>query len=491
MLPNKISGINPFVDPHYRLQNLYSIIDKKSQLSRFVPNYVQQLINQNQSRRKLILKARQFGVTTNEVLKRFDSVVWNRNRTACILAHKREVLDKIFDIVRVAYHSMPEQFRPSLDRGGGSKYEMRFPKINSKIYITLEVRGGTIHELHVSEAAFIPRERITATLQAVPPDGIVTFESTPNGLNDFYDLWIDKNTDYAKLFFPWFFHSEYSLDTVRLKYTEDEKYLIEQSKKNYQVDLTNSQICFRRFKLNEFKNRLGEFLQEYPEDDQTCFLSSGSNPFDTSLIKRKLDLCKPPIEEKFGIKIYKPLDKNKSYVIGCDPAEGVKRDFSVASCFCIQDREEVAFFRGQSNPSDFAEIIYKLGKLYSQAHYFPLAIVERNNHGHAVILKLRETLRYPNLWLDTDEMIGHRTTAITRPLLLDSFIDAVNSNQFTLNSSETLGECLTLVDNNGKIEAEEGRHDDCVIASALAIKVALLQLTKVKIYQNIENMIMV
>jgi hypothetical protein len=177
--------------------------------------------------------------------------------------------------------------------------------------------------------------------------------------------------------------------------------------------------------------------------------------------------------------------------MGADPAEGVKRDYSVCVCFCIEDMEDVAQYHDQANPSDFADIINKMGQMYSISNRWPQLIVERNNHGHAVILKLRETHRYPNMWLDTDENIGHRTTVLSRPILVDSFIEAVEQGIYKINFKETLAECLTLVDNNGKIEAETGKHDDCVIASALVNKIALKYISKVKMYKNINNMIMV
>jgi hypothetical protein len=76
-------------------------------------------------------------------------------------------------------------------------------------------------------------------------------------------------------------------------------------------------------------------------------------------------------------------------------------------------------------------------------------------------------------------------------LLIDTFIEAIESNQFKINSKEILSECLTLIDNNGKIEAEEGKHDDLVIATALAIKLALEYLPKINVYKNVKNAILV
>lgn len=477
--------------PAWRLHNLYKITDKQSRLRLFEPNAVQQLIHASPAKRKRVLKARQFGITTDAVLRRFDSCIWNQNKTVAILAHEQKALDKIFGIVKTAYESMPEALKPVLDRGGGSKYEYRFPEINSRIYTALEVRGGTIHELHVSEAAFIKKSRLDATLQAVPLDGLVEFETTANGLNHFYDAWGETEDGYARFFFPWFFHGEYRIPvSVPLKLTDEEERLVASAAATYGIVITHEQFAFRRHKIRELGPRV--FQQEYPEDDQTCFLSSGSNPFDTARLKARMEEARGEFTVVDEIRIYEPLQKNRTYVIGADPAEGVRSDNSAASCFCVETQKEVASFASNTvDPGAFAEKLHRMGELYARVGIWPQLIVERNNHGHAVLLKLNEVLCYPHLWVAPDEKLGHPMTTITRPLLIDTFVEAVQSGFAEIRTRETLGECLTLVDNNGKIEAEEGKKDDRVVATALAIKLLLERLPKVNIYENIATRILV
>jgi len=483
-------------DKLWRLENLYKILDKNSRLVKFKLNAVQKRYFRNRkSKRRRILKARQFGFTTFGVIDLLDEAIFKRNVTACILAHKQDVLPKIFGIVRTAFKSMPEKLKPRIE-GQGSMYELRFPYNNSKIYTTLEVRGGTVHKLHISEAAFIPEERLRATYQAVPLTGEITQETTPNGLNHFYDAWNIGDEAYQNCFFPWFFHEEYRIPTGPLKHTDEEKLLIATAKLQYDIKISDQQIAFRRFKIKEFKNNVQAFLAEYPEDDQTCFLASGANPFDGFKLKKILDACPKEYETDGEIKIYKSFHKSKSYVISADPAEGVRKDNSVCDVWCIEDREQVAqFASNQYSPSQFAEIIHKMGKLYSIGARWPQAIIERNNHGHAVLLKLCESneFRYPNLWRhrEIDNELGHRTSILTRPLLIDTFIEGVESGMFKINSRETIQECLTLVDNKGKIEAEEGKHDDRVIACALGIKAILERLPQQRIMENIDKRILV
>ncbi len=482
-------------DPTWRLSNLYKITDKNSRLLLLKPNAVQMdILDREMAResvRQAILKARQFGVTTFKVIRLLDKIIWGKNRNACILAHKADVLPSIFNIVRTAFRHLPEKLKPKVE-GTGSLYEMRFPEINSKIYTTLEVRGGTIHDLHVSEAAFIPEDRLLATLDAVPLGGNVTLETTANGLNHFHDTWIN-NDSYDRLFYPWFFHAEYQIPTGPLHRTDQEAELAAYALAKFNIKISDAQIAFRRFKIKEKKNSLAAFLQEYPEDDVGCFLASGSNPFDAAMLMERRRSAPEPLREVGPIKVFYDREHGKTYVIGADPAEGVRRDNSAAAVWCVEDRRQVAVMAENTiNPEDFAAHLYKMGHLFAHGPRWPTLCVERNNHGHAVILKLKE-LRYPNMWThnELDEEIGHRTTTITRPLLIDGFVEAVNSGMFSITEREAFDECLTLVENKGKIEAEDGKKDDRVISNALAVKVCLDYLPKTRLYKNIDEAILI
>jgi hypothetical protein len=475
-----LSDANKLTDPRWRLNHLYKVVDKSASAVHFKENHVQGLLNADDCTRKKILKARQFGVSTNEILKQFDFTMANKNVTSVILAHEQDAIEKLFRIVRRAYDFFEKDFpdlAPELDRGGGSKYELFFPEINSRIYCDLESRGDTIHWLHASEVAFMERDRLDSTLQAVPiSTGIATLETTPNGIgNHFYDEWNDPHSTFKSFFFPWYLHHEYRLETDLTPgdFTDSEIEFIGKALRLYKVHITPEQIAFRRFKMAELKSK---FIQEYPEDDQSCFLSSGQSAMNLEIISGLIKDAPPPIEENDHLKIWERYDKNKNYVCGADPAEGKRQgDFCVASVFEVKSRRQVAQIRGRWKPGAFADEINKLCFRYvTGGRMHPLLVVERNNHGHAVLLELNEHINYPNLYFHKrddggDDDLGFLSNKTTRPILVDTFIDGVESRTIELRDKETLGECLTLVENNGKIEAAEGKHDDCVIAAALAL----------------------
>ena len=383
---------------------------------------------------------------------------------------------------------MPPEIKPRIDKGGGSRYEMVFPEMNSKIYCDLESRGDTINDLHCSEVAFMQKDRLLATLQTVPLDGRITLETTANGLDPtFYDLW-NSDTDYEKLFYPWFLHDEYAIQTKKLRLTDDEQELCNINNVKWKMRITHDQIAFRRMKQKELGSL---FLQEYPEDDITCFLLSGRPVCDLNLIRKLAENSTAKIRTKDDIDIFSESKTSGDYVIGADPSQGIGGDYSVATVFCIREMKEVAFMRGQWSPYEFAHKLENLANLYSRGVKQPLIAVESNNHGHAVLQELVEHIKYGNLFYTKKDRPGWITDSISRPIMVNQAIEAVQNERVRLNSKTTLMEMSTLVNKNGKIQAVDGKHDDAFIATAIAIQMVLQHAHKIKLYENIGSHILV
>ena len=162
-------------------------------------------------------------------------------------------------------------------------------------------------------------------------------------------------------------------------------------------------------------------------------------------------------------------------MIGGDVAQGVKSDYSVADVFDITTKEQVAQFRSNNlKPFAFGKQIVDLAEMYHKpGRPWPLVGVELNNHGHAVNGYLYNTAGYSNLFYHKPETPGWHTNTVTRPQMIDTWIDSVENQVVKLNSPETIGECLTLVDNGGKIEAAEGEHDDTIISGSIAVQLLI------------------
>lgn len=486
-------------DPDWRVENLYKIVDKNGNRITFKRNLVQKKIADNKARRKMILKARQFGVSTDRLITKFDATIFRPNTTCAILAHEKEAVEKLFRIVQRAYKFMPEEMKPVIDRGGGSKNELFFPEVNSRIYCDLEIRGDTVQILHVSEAAFMKdSSKLKATLQAVPMNGLVDVETTPNGMaNYFYELWNDSDQPYAKMFFPWYIFPEYKMPVANdFSPTDEELELIKKAKRLFGVSITPQQIQFRRYKKAELKvsaydKKLVTFEQEYPEDDNTCFLASGEAVMDLFILKELMDAAPKPIEDNGWRQIYSRVDKTSTYVVGADTAEGKKKgDYSVGVVIDVKNKKVSAIIRGHWKPYEFAHKLNDLCDLYrSPGKPAPLLGVERNNHGHAVLLELKEHINYENLYRHTDEEIGWRTDNVSRPIMINAFINAVENKYLDVRDRCILSECLTLINNNGKIEAADNKHDDAVIACSVALQLVIAS-SNLSVYEDIENKIL-
>jgi hypothetical protein len=499
-----MTDLSKLSDPRWRINNLYKIVNKAGKLVDFRENTFQEQVNTSNDP-ALILKCRQLGISTGCVLKKLDKTIFNEHQNTVILSHEKDSLVKIFRIVDRAIKYMNPQIKPVIAKGGGSKTEFFFPDINSRISVDLESRSDTIQNLHISEIAFMKdMEKVKATIDAVPIGGDVTIESTANGLNHFNELWFQQGSPYKKFFFPWFLTPEYQLPTKHLELTDNEKELVEKAAIHFNHVITHEQIAFRRWKISQKgggANGLRHFIQEYPEDESTCFLTSGQTIFDLFEIQKMIKNAPEPIFDNGWMKRYLELDKSKTYVCGADVSEGVGGDYSTAYVIEVQTRRIAATIRGHWKPSLFAEHLYSLNKLYSSPYNgWPLLAVEKNNHGHAVLLQLNEHLHYPNLYYRIkgydengneikDDMPGWVTDKITRPIMVNAAIDAVENKYINLLEINLLGECLTLVNNDGKIEAATNKHDDCFIAFSIALQMLLTSSNLTK-YEDLHNKIL-
>jgi hypothetical protein len=134
----------------------------------------------------------------------------------------------------------------------------------------------------------------------------------------------------------------------------------------------------------------------------------------------------------------------------------------------------VATYRGHVVPDEFGRILASLGEWYNTAKI----ICENNNHGQLTTYILREALAYPQLYSsvqhdkETDkqtETVGFTTNVRTRPLVLDQLRAAIRDDAIDLRDAITLTEMRTFIVNEaGKMEAEPGAFDDCVMSLAFA-----------------------
>lgn len=175
-------------------------------------------------------------------------------------------------------------------------------------------------------------------------------------------------------------------------------------------------------------------------------------------------------EDDGPIAVYqKPVD-NALYVIGGDTA-GEGSDFFVGQCIDNATGQQVCVLRQQMDEDVYAKQMYCLGKWYNTA----LLSIEANFSSFSI--RELERLRYQKLFVRQAEdnfthkirqSYGFKTTSVTRPLVIAELVEIVRDHPEWLNDRDTLEEMLTFVRNEkGRPEAQEGAHDDCVMALAI------------------------
>lgn len=465
-----------------RLIEKFYIKNKSGEKVQFRMNKAQRDYEGRRTGRDIILKARQLGFSTYEQLRKFESCIYYPNISTATVAHKKDKATDIFRITRFAYDSLPESFK--------TVFKARFDNVGelslangSRYYVDNELRSGTVQDLHVSEVAYKPNyeELFAGSLETVPKNGFITFETTANGLNSFADLWneaVEGKNEWTPHFYNWTWEKEYreTLPETSL-WKEDYKLLA----KKYELitDLQSLlQISDEQFYWYYLKVRRQREMvkQEYPSVPEEAFLSSSISVFDLYSVSQLKG--KNPIKIEKGVQIYEEPIKEARYILGSDTSEGIGGDFSSIEIVRVDEENEmlinVASFRDNKiRPDQLAVLLIQLGWKYNTGFIIP----ERNGSGLTTVLKIQED-NYPNLYVNksfdkrterTLNEYGWRTTGVSRDLMIDDFIERFESGGIEINSPYLIQEMKTFVrKENGKREHDDGYHDDSLFGIFLA-----------------------
>lgn len=171
------------------------------------------------------------------------------------------------------------------------------------------------------------------------------------------------------------------------------------------------------------------------------------------------------------IRVYREPQEGVPYVIGGDTA-GDGSDSFVAQVLDNRTGDQVCTLRHQSDEDLYAMQVYCLGVWYNTA----LIGIEANWSTYPI--RELERLRYPKQYVreavdDYTHAIrksyGFWTNTKTRPVIIAELIKATREDIDIVRDKTTLEEMLTFVrDETYKPTAEEGAHDDCVMALAIA-----------------------
>lgn len=191
---------------------------------------------------------------------------------------------------------------------------------------------------------------------------------------------------------------------------------------------------------------------------------------DTGLGIAKVDWVSDKVDG--FITIYAPARPRRHYVIGGDTA-GDGSDYNIGQVLDNNTGEQACVLRKQYDEDLYAKQMYCLGVYYNNAligietNYstYPTMELERLGYDN---LYVRET--FDNYTHKVKQSYGFVTTEKTRPVIISNLIKWVREDTQCLNDPTTLEEMLTFVRNEHfRPEAENGAHDDCVMALAIAL----------------------
>lgn len=182
------------------------------------------------------------------------------------------------------------------------------------------------------------------------------------------------------------------------------------------------------------------------------------------------------------LKVWEPPQKGWPYVLGGDIAEG-GLDWSTASVRNNVTLRQAATWRGQMDTDLYAKQMYCLGRWYNNA----LIGIETNFDLHPV--KELERLGYRKQYVretmdrysgQVQEAFGFKTTKITRPVIIAKHVALAREHIDTFSDPVLLDEMLTFVRNEqGRPEAQDGKHDDMILADAICYEIRSQQTTQI------------
>jgi hypothetical protein len=456
--------------------DLLRVRDRAGVLRPLRANTAQRQFEAMRGRQNIVLKARQMGMTTWVSARFFLSTITIPGTLTLQVAHTQTAAESIFRMVQRMWEELPECFREGpLRRSRANIGQMVFPELDSEFRVASACemgagRGLSVQNLHCSEVSRWPGDAagtLAGLRASLAPGGEMVLESTPNGAYGcFYEEWLVGVDPGAALdaglvrhFLPWWLEPTYVGEAVgRESMREDELLLFERH------GLSGEQIGFRR----DLERQYGMLRsQEFAEDAETCFRATGSCWFDVEAIERRLLEVSAAESTRRGgsLRVWFSPQASRRYIVAVDTAGGGEDgDFAAVQVIERRTGLQCAELQQRLRPVELARVVVELAREYNEA----LLVVERNNHGAAVLAMIETTERYAHLYRQGREA-GWLTTSVSKPEMVARLSAVLEQTPEMLRSRRLLGECRTYVaQERGRSGAAYGAHDDLVMAMAMA-----------------------
>ena len=386
--------------------------------------------------RLILLKARQWGGSTAiQIYMAWLQLVHEVGLNSLIIAHQVSGSDEIkdmFDRMIKSYpvemlHELGEAYAPNEPKMvgvGKSGNIFRVPQRNCKIKIgTAErpnsCRGGDYNLVHLSEVALWketdgkkPEDIVRSACSGIllRPYTMIVYESTPNGVGNFFHkeyLAAKKGlSQFEAMFVAWFEIEQYELpfsdeaekyafakklfenrrnDEVKSDREEPGTYLWRLWEKGATLEAIHWYVSER----SKYTNH-GDMASEYPSDDIEAFTYSGRKVFSSEDVEQFRPACRAP---RWIGEIYGSADEGEKAIEGLrfkKEADGrlfMWHDVERSDIEEVTDRYLVVVdvCKGHTKNADFADILV-IDRLFMMDGEPPVVAAEW--HGHIDMDKL-------------------------------------------------------------------------------------------------------
>lgn len=466
-------------DPVYFIENFCKLKDQKAGKAipfKLWPAQRWQLYYWQTNQRCITLKSRQIGITWLALAfglwkmcrqKYFEGIIVSRKESAAISA-----LDKL----KFMYNHLPDLIKNHvIPKTGDTRLLLELGTIEGRFVAESANpeagRSDTLNYLIMDEAAFMPDAHSiwTAAQPALSrTSGNAIIISTANGHDSFFQPVYSKGADKMNGFHANFISWKGDPDRTQEWYNNAER------------EALNNGIEFSK-----------KFRQEYPKDPIEAFLVTGECVFSGDMVSDYLNM-KPfactvghiDTKRKFTadhngpFTIYERPNPNHKYCIGVDCSEGLEKgDWSVAAVYNRTTCEQVAELRTHMDTDLFGKTVNAIGWMYNKA----MLNIEMNNMGESVLNVLHKQLHYPSIYKQMRydghsskkvKKLGWRTTATSKPLMIDTLNSLLREHEMMPKSRKLFEEMNTFVRKDAGMSSRMGalgnNHDDAVIAHSLA-----------------------
>jgi hypothetical protein len=454
-------------DFQYFSKKYLKIVDKHGKLVHLVPNRAQRSFLAAHAKNPwvYVLKARKLGLTTIIAAYNFWCTLFTPNYSVLVLAHTDIAAKQIFRIYTRFYDNLPAFMSFSIKLL--NKHELMLEHggyIHAATAGSDSARGSTYQSIHCSEFAMYDKidSLIASAMSTAGENATVVLETTANGLNEAHRLFYGDN-GFEKLFISWKDAEDAVSDKKPSWIPKEIKQISDQyglkKKQMYWAVETYTKKCAANWNT---------FLQEYPLEAHLAFISAGRKFFNRIF---------PHVKAAPGYHQYQERLKYSAYVIGVDSASG--SDHGDYSCFvtinCTDKKKPsiASVLYERIPPSAFAQKVLDEAKKYDA-----LVCVESNGYGLSVIEyltghewgNLYRRTRYDRASNRWTENLGFNTNVSTRSVMLARLQEYISMEWLDVVDDTLKSEMNTFVFNkNGKAEADVGKHDDCIMGTALAL----------------------